>query len=67
MQKEFEDIKLNKSSFSVSSLSDQTNDKDFWLKTGPNERLRHIELLRKINYGHRASARLQRFFEVAER
>jgi hypothetical protein len=61
------DIHLDKKSFSVSSLSDRLDDKNYWLSRKPIERMRHIEVLRRINYGHGAASRLQRVLEFAER
>ena len=42
-------------------------DKAFWLSRTPLERLREIQELRLINYGHHAAARLQRVLEIAQR
>jgi hypothetical protein len=66
MKKDLYNIKIDKRAFSVVSLSDQSNDKHYWFKKEPIERLKHIEILRRINYGHSATSRLQRFFEVIE-
>ena len=66
MKNELRDLKLDKKMFSVTSLSDTPDDKSYWFEKSPIERLKHIETLRRINYGHRATERLQRFFEIAE-
>ena len=66
MEQNVKNLMLDKRFFSVVSLSDQTNDKDYWLSKTPIERMQHIELLRRINYGHGATARLQRIFEIIE-
>jgi hypothetical protein len=66
MDKELIDIKLDKRFFSVASLSDQLDDKDYWFSMDPIERMRHIEVLRRINYGHSATSRLQRVLEYIE-
>lgn len=42
-------------------------DKAYWLSRTPHERLRHMEILRRMNYGPRAIARLQRILEFASR
>ena len=63
MDEEILDIKMDKSAFSVSVLSDQSDDKDYWLGKTPIERLRQIEVLRRINYGHRATSGLQRILK----
>lgn len=59
--------KIDRTVFSVASLFDDSDEKAYWLSRTPQERLRHMELLRRINYGRRATARLQRFFEFAQR
>ena len=66
MDKEYIGLKLEKRSFSVMSLSDQSDDKSYWLSRTPIERFHQIEILRRINYGHRASSRLQRVLEITE-
>ncbi len=59
--------RINRAALTVTPLEDSQEDKAYWLAQTPQERLRHLEILRRINYGHRATARLQRFFEVVER
>ena len=66
MDKKLIDIKLDKKFFSVISLSDQLNEKDYWLSRSPIERMKHIEVLRRINYGHGATSGLQRVLEFTE-
>jgi hypothetical protein len=60
--------KLDKTAFSVASLTDESDEKQYWLTKSPYERLRALELMRQIIYGYDPSTeRLQRFLEVAER
>ena len=59
-------LKLDRSAFSVASLTDETDDKAYWHSCTPYERLRQVEILRRINYGHRATSRLQRVLEITE-
>jgi len=66
MDKELADKKIDKRFFSVVSLSDQSDDRNYWFARDPIERIRHIEVLRRINYGHRAAAGLQRVLEVKD-
>ena len=66
MEKEFIDIKLDKSSFSVISLSEQHSEANYWLTASPVQRLQHMEVLRRINYGNSAASRLQRILENSE-
>jgi hypothetical protein len=67
MGKEFIDLEMDKKKFSVVSLSNPSDDKAYWFSVSPMDRIRHIEVLRRINYGHRASARLQRVLEITNR
>lgn len=66
---EYQFPKLDRSALSVVSSFDEAarKDKEYWLSRTPNERLEQMELLRRINYGDAAAARLQRVLEVVER
>ena len=57
---------IDRTSFSVVALDGDSGELAFWLSRTPQERIDHIQRLRQINYGHRASERLQSVFEVAE-
>jgi hypothetical protein len=57
---------VDRSAFSVVTLGDSRDELQYWLTRTPQERLHHIERLRQINYGHRASERLQRVLAVVE-
>jgi hypothetical protein len=61
--------RLNRTIFKVfSSFEDaDREDKEYWLSRTPQERLQYMELLRRINHGSAATARLQRVLEIAER
>ena len=60
-------LKIDKKSFSVSSLSDESDDKTYWLSKTPHEPLIATELIRQINYGYNpTTARLQRILEIDE-
>jgi hypothetical protein len=60
------EIRLDKTKISVSDSFDNSEEKEYWLSRTPQERLLHIERLRRINYGDKATQRLQRVFEVVE-
>lgn len=60
-------LKVDRSALSVSTLTDESDEKAYWLRCTPYERLKQVEILRRINYGHRATARLQRVLEIIER
>ncbi|MCC6498995.1 MAG: hypothetical protein IT313_01870 [Anaerolineales bacterium] len=61
--------RLDKSVLTVVSSFEEADkqDKAYWLSRTPSERLAYMELLRRINYGSAATARLQRVLEIAER
>jgi hypothetical protein len=60
-------FRMDKSSFSVSSLQESDNDVEYWLSKTPEERILAVEFLRQLIYGYDpATERLQRFFETAE-
>ncbi len=57
--------KLDKTSFGVSSLTAPSDEKEYWLKKTPHERLAAVETMRQIIYGYDPlTTRLQRFLEV---
>ena len=60
-------FKVDRKALSVASLQDETDERVYWHSRTPQERLRQVEMLRRINYGHRATARLQRVLEITER
>jgi hypothetical protein len=66
MKKEQFYLKIDKKAFSMVSLTEPSDDKDYWFQKTPIERLSHMERLRRLNYGHGAAAGLQRFFEIIE-
>lgn len=59
--------RLDKTVLEVKQSCDDLDDKAYWLKCSAQERLQHVEVLRRINYGDAAAARLQRVLEVVTR
>ncbi|MBM4082401.1 MAG: hypothetical protein FJ278_22035 [Planctomycetes bacterium] len=60
-------IRIDKTAFSVASLSDESDERRYWLSKTPHERLEALELMRQAIYGYDpSSARLQRVLEVAQ-
>jgi hypothetical protein len=60
--------KIDRTAFSVTTFEEaEREDKEYWLSRTPRERLLHMRLLRSINYGSHATARLQRVLEITER
>lgn len=60
-------MQVDRSIVSISSVFEDTESRNYWLTQDPQKRVRHIEELRRINYGNRATERLQRVFEIAQR
>jgi hypothetical protein len=60
-------LKVDRSVMSVAALTDEPDDKAYWLARTPHERLRQVEILRRINYGYQTAGRLQRVLEIIER
>jgi hypothetical protein len=58
--------RLEKTQISFHSLTDEPDDRAYWLSRPVNERFKHIEMLRVMNYGDAATSRISRFFEVVE-
>ncbi|MGL5034242.1 MAG: hypothetical protein ACRC6M_10635 [Microcystaceae cyanobacterium] len=62
-----EEYRVNRSVISITNLTDTNDEKSYWLKTTPGQRLRALEMMRQINYGYDATnTRLQIVFEIAE-
>jgi hypothetical protein len=60
-------LKLDKTAFTTASLTDPPDDKAYWHARSPYDRLRAVEVLRQLNYGHdQSTARLQRVLEVTQ-
>ena len=59
---------VRRDAFKVASLTDPSDEKEYWLSKTPEERLEAVELMRQIIYGYDPSAtRLQRdVFEVIQ-
>jgi hypothetical protein len=60
-------IRMDKTAFSVGSIDEESDEKQYWSSKTPIERLHTVELMRQMLYGYDPlTARLQRFFETAE-
>jgi hypothetical protein len=59
--------RVNRKKMSVTTLQAAADDGAYWRSQSPAVRLRAMELMRQINYGHAAVAgRLKRVLEVAQ-
>lgn len=66
MDKEISKLKIDKRLLSVVTSLDQTDNNNYWLTKRPIERMGHVELLRRINYGDGATSGLQRVLEFTK-
>jgi hypothetical protein len=66
---DFEFPRLDKTKISIFSSFEEAEraDEEYWFSRTPEERLAQLELLRRINYGDAATARLQRVLEIVDR
>ena len=58
---------IDKTKFKVLQSLEDPDEIEFWQSLPWQERLLHLELLRRLNYGSDATARLQRVLTIAER
>jgi len=58
---------LDRSAFSVTTLSGQSDDRAYWQSQSPEKRLAAVEQLRQLNYDYDPAERLQRVLEIARR
>jgi hypothetical protein len=64
---EFEWPKLDRTAFRVTTFEEaEAEDRAYWHSRTPEERLAHMEFLRRINYGNAANGRMERVLEVAD-
>ncbi|NQU05046.1 MAG: hypothetical protein HQ568_03055 [Calditrichaeota bacterium] len=66
MPKTIESKGVSRAHLSVVDLGDK-HDRDYWLSRSIDERLEHIEYLRRLNYGDEALGKVKRVLEVVER
>jgi hypothetical protein len=57
-------LRLDKSVIEITTLDHADDDAAYWWQRTPEERLEHMEYLRRLNYGDLATGRLQRVFEI---
>lgn len=65
--KDIPELRLDKTKIKVVSISDKSDEIEYWKNTTTKERLQHAERLRRIAYGARATARLQRTLQIVKR
>jgi hypothetical protein len=62
-----ESYRLDKTVVKPFTLNDEGDDRAYWQSQSPQARLRALEFMRRVMYGDRATARLQRVLKVFER
>lgn len=60
------EMRVDRTKISVSNSFDNTEEKEYCHSRTPQERPAHMERLRRINYGARATERLQRVIKVVK-
>ncbi len=60
-------LKVDRKAFSVVSLTDDSGEKAYWLARTPQERLKQVEILRRINYGTKSAAQIERVIQIVDR
>lgn len=60
------ELRLDKTKIKVIRDFDDTDETEYWRNSTVEQRLQHIERLRRINYGVRATERLQRIIRVVK-
>ena len=60
-------FRVDKTAFSIASLHDESDEKEYWRSKTCYERLQAVELQRQVIYGYKPSTiRFQRLLEIAE-
>jgi len=60
-------FRVDKTAFSIVSLHDESDEKEYWRSKTCYERLQAVELQRQVIYGYKSAAqRFQRLLEIAE-
>ena len=66
-RKDIPELKLDRTKIKVTSFEEAEREAaEYWRNTTTKERLQHIERLRRLNYGVRATGRLQRVLRIVE-
>jgi hypothetical protein len=68
MPDEDEPAQIDRTAFPVTTLSEQSDNRDYWQSRTPKKRLAAVEQLRQLNYDYDPAAdRFQRVIEVIRR
>jgi hypothetical protein len=65
--KAVDSLRLDKSALTVTALSDESEEKEYWRHKSPEERWQAIEQMRQIIYGYDPlTSRLQRVLTITQ-
>jgi len=60
-------LRMDKTVFSIGTLEEQGDDREYWASKTPEERLQALEFMRQVMYGYDPDTpRLQRVFTIAK-
>lgn len=64
---DLDSLRVDRTRFEVCSLSELTDDREYWRSKTPAERLEALEIMRQIAYGYDpATARIEKVLEVVK-
>ena len=64
MQEDILEMRVDRTKISISNSFDNTEEKEYWHSRTPQERLEHMERLRRICYGEEATKRMKKVLEI---
>jgi hypothetical protein len=64
----WDDLRIDKQALTISELHQPSDDPLYWRRQSPQDRIKHTERLRQMNYGYdQDTERLQRVFTVIKK
>ena len=65
MTGKIQELRVDRTAFSVVSLHDEDSDLQYWLSRTPEERLEALEIMRQIVFGYDSeTARIEKVIEI---
>ncbi|MDZ4688031.1 MAG: hypothetical protein SH850_23400 [Planctomycetaceae bacterium] len=59
--------RLDKTAVSIVPLSQADDENAYWWSRTPEERMQHLEYLRRLNYGEAATGRMVKVLEIVQK
>jgi len=59
--------RLDKTAVSIVPLSQADDDNAYWWSRTPEDRMQHLEYLRRLNYGEAATGRMVKVLEIVQK